>query len=261
MYSLYCRFLSLWLVTLGFQPLLFLWDPPGCLLLPAFDKEIIWNGSRQAQVVGPPATISSALLDSIIVLGLNLCILFSFSSFFFFFFLAKVSFQFIYAGVWEGELWWKTLFPWSWKGNLLEYCNQENRLFFCIISTLWQAQQKWNQKVFFFFLRCIPHLSFPSLPNSFMCLITHLLLPAPRFYVAMHSTNRISHSLIWLCYSQAESQPQRASTVVICYGRGFLFSGNLLSIYTWHLVARSQVHCWCKALCLAIVDWSCTHGH
>jgi len=64
-----------------FQPLVFLWDPPGCLLLPAFDKEIIWNGSRQAQVVGPPATISSVLLDRVIVLGFNLCI-----SFLFFFF-------------------------------------------------------------------------------------------------------------------------------------------------------------------------------
>lgn len=152
MYSLHCRFLSLWLVTLVFQPLLFLWDPPRCLLLPAFDKEIIWNGSRQAQVVGPPATISSALLDSIIVLGLNLHILFSFSSFLFsfFFFLAKVSFQFIYAGVWEGELWWKTLFPWSWKGNLLQYCNQDNRLFFCIISTPLAGPTKVKPKGLFF---------------------------------------------------------------------------------------------------------------
>lgn len=65
-----------------FQPLLFLWDRPGCLLLSAFDKGITCNGSRQAQVVGPPATISSLLLDSIIVLGFNLHI-----SFFFFFLL------------------------------------------------------------------------------------------------------------------------------------------------------------------------------
>lgn len=93
-----------------------------------------------------------------------------------------------------------------------------------------------NQKLF---LRRIPHLSFPSLPNSFTCLITRLLLPAPKFYVAMP----VSHSLVWLCYSQAQSQPQRASTTAIYCGRGFLFSVNLLSVYTWHLVARSQVHC------------------
>lgn len=55
-----------------FQLLLFLWDPPGYLLLSAFDKEITWNGSRQAQVMGPPATISSALLDSVVVLGFTL---------------------------------------------------------------------------------------------------------------------------------------------------------------------------------------------
>lgn len=86
-----------------FQPLLFLWDPPGCLLLSAFDKEIIWNGSRQAQVVGPPATISSVLLDSVIVLGFNLHISFLFfpsAPFSFFFFPElKVSFQFIHSVV------------------------------------------------------------------------------------------------------------------------------------------------------------------
>lgn len=91
---------------------------------------------------------------------------------------------------------------------------------------------------------------FPPLPNHFMCLITHLLLPAPKYYVAMHSSNRILYLFLWLCYSQAYWWLQMAPTIVIYYGRGLLFSVSSLSIYTWHLVACCQVHYWYKAVCM-----------
>lgn len=45
------------------------------------------------------------------------------------------------------------------------------------------------------------YFSFTSLPKNFMSLVASLLLPASKFYVAMHSSKSVSHSLIWLCDS------------------------------------------------------------
>lgn len=65
----------------------------------------------------------------------------------------------------------------------------------CYFKTSGRNNKTRAQKLF------LRYFSFPSLPNNFMCLVARQLLPAPTFYVAMHRSKRVSHSLIWLCYS------------------------------------------------------------
>lgn len=193
------------------------------------------------------------LLGSIVVLGFNLCI--SFLLFFSFFLLRIILISY------KLKLAINSFIQGSEKRNYDErhYCLGPGKVIFyyivpgttascfALFQNLWQAQQKHSPKTLF----KLHSPSLLSLPNSFMCLLSTCSCQLPSFTWPCTAVKEYLTPSFG-CVSQAQSLPQRTSTIVIYYGKGFLLGINLPSVHTWHLLPLSQVHCRCRALCLVM---------